>query len=145
MPLSTSPVCSWMQIPTTFKITNVGMSSVLHPLQQDIQYRNQHRREYYSRVNFTKSMAYTGAPISSSHQSRRQQALCCWFRWQRAPLTIEAGGNLTNLETFSSSQLTGRAIIGLAFDPNNANNLWISHNNPLFPQPPKISQAKSRN
>jgi len=30
---------------------------------------------------------------------------------------------------------TGRAIIGLAFDPNNANNLWISHNNPLFPQP----------
>jgi len=39
----------------------------------------------------------------------------------------------------------GRAIIGLAFDPNNANNLWISHNNPLFPRPPKISQAKSRN
>jgi len=43
--------------------------------------------------------------------------------WQRARWTIEAGGNLTNLETFSSSQLTGRAIIGLAFDPNNANNL----------------------
>jgi len=38
----------------------------------------------------------------------------------------EVGGNLTNLQTFSPS-LAGRAIIGLAFDPNNANNLWLSH------------------
>jgi len=40
---------------------------------------------------------------------------------------------LTNLQTFSPSQLAGRAIIGLAFDPNNANNLWLSHNDPHSP------------
>jgi len=67
---------------------------------------------------------HTGAPISSlvisSDGSRLYAAGLDGSvrRW-----TIEAGGNLTNLETFSSSQLTGRAIIGLAFDPNNANNL----------------------
>jgi len=84
--MSTSPVCSWMQIPTTpLKSPTSGMSSVLpssltagHSIQEPAP------AWYYSRVNFTKSMAY-GCSISSSHQSRRQQALCCWFRWQRAP------------------------------------------------------------
>jgi len=47
---------------------------------------------------------------------------------------------LTNLQTFSPSQLAGRAIIGLAFDPNNANN--FSHNDPLFPQPAQDFSGK---
>jgi len=41
-----------------------------------------------------------------------------------------------------TSQLAGRAIIGLAFDPNNANNLWLSHNDPLFPQPAQDFSGK---
>lgn len=87
-------------------------------------------------VNFIKSTAYTGAPISSLVISPDGSNLYAAGldgkvrRW-----TIGSSGNLTNLQTFSPSQLAGRAIIGLAFDPNNTDNLWISHNDPLFPQP----------
>lgn len=87
-------------------------------------------------VAFTKSTAYTGDPISSLiispdggslYAASLDGKVHCW--------TIEAGGNLSNLQTFAPAQLAGRAIIGIAFDPNNPSNLWISHNDPLFPMP----------
>ena len=87
-------------------------------------------------VSFTKSTAYAGDPISSLIISPDGGSLYGVgldgkvHRW-----TIEAGGNLSNLQTFAPAQLAGRAIIGVAFDPNNPNNLWISHNDPLFPMP----------
>ena len=96
-----------------------------------------------SGVNFAISTAYTGAPISSLVINPSGDSLYAagldgnLRRW-----TIEAGGNLTNLQTFSPSALTGRAIIGITFDPNNANDLWISHNNPLFPQPAEDFSGK---
>lgn len=87
------------------------------------------------RVNFAKSTVYTGAPISSLVMSPDGNKLYAagldgnLRRW-----TINSSGNLTNLQTFSSSLLAGRAIIGITFDPNNANVLWLSHNDPIpFP------------
>ena len=94
-------------------------------------------------VNFTKSMAYTGAPISSLVINPDGSMLYAAGldgkvrRWN-----IEVDGNLANLQTFSPSQLADRAIIGLAFDPNNANDLWLSHNDPLFPQPAQDFSGK---
>lgn len=91
-------------------------------------------------VKFTKSVEYTGAnadPISSlviSPDGNKLYAATLDGKLRR--WTIEANsGNLTNPEVFAPTKLRSRAIIGLTFDPNNANNLWISHNNPLFPQP----------
>lgn len=94
-----------------------------------------------SGVKFTKSTVYgmdgTGTPISSLVTSPDGSKLYAAtlngkvYRW-----TInDISGKLTNLQVFAPSGLRSRAIIGLAFDPNNPNNLWISHNNPLFPQP----------
>ncbi len=93
-----------------------------------------------SEVRFTKSIEYTGAnadPISSlviSPDGNKLYAATLDGKLRR--WNIEANsGNLTNPEVFAPSRLRNRAIIGLTFDPNNASNLWISHNNPLFPQP----------
>lgn len=53
--------------------------------------------------------------------------------------TIQSDGTLANLQTFSG--LTGndparpRAIVGIAFDPTDANVLWVSHNDTVFQQP----------
>ena len=91
-------------------------------------------------VNFTKSVVYgsttaPGDPMSSLTISPDGNNLYAStldgkiLRWN-----IEANtGNLTHLDTFNLG--SGRAIIGLTFNPNDANELWISHNDPLFPQP----------
>lgn len=107
-----------------------------------------------SPVNFTKSTAYEGAnvisdPISSLTVSPDGNNLYAstldgkLHRWNIA----DNSGKLTNLETFAPSRLAGRAIIGLTFNPNQPNELWISHNDPLYPQPAedftgKISKLK---
>ncbi|NJR66407.1 MAG: hypothetical protein HC772_15525 [Leptolyngbyaceae cyanobacterium CRU_2_3] len=90
-------------------------------------------------VSFTKSQVFSGSPISSLLVSPNGSYLYSAAldgvlrRW-----SIGSSGNLTNLQTFSG--LVGnpnapRAIIGLAFDPNNSNVLWVSHNNSLVVQP----------
>ncbi len=86
-------------------------------------------------VNFTKSTVYgangTGAPLSSLLISPDGDNLYAptldgrILRWD-----IEAGtGKLTNLDTFTVDE--GHAIIGIVFNPNNPNELWISNNDPL--------------
>jgi len=68
--------------------------------------------------------------------------------------TIQSDGTLTNLKTFEG--LAGddptrpRAIIGIAFDPTDANVLWVSHNDTVLEQPAndftgKISKLALRN
>jgi hypothetical protein len=106
-----------------------------------------------STVNFTKSTVYgadgTGDPISSltiSPDGNNVYAATLdgkLHRWNIA----DKSGNLTDLETFAPSQLAGRAIIGLTFNSDKPNELWISHNGPLYPQPAadftgKISKLK---
>jgi hypothetical protein len=86
-------------------------------------------------VNFNKSVVYSGATISSLAISPNGKTLYAASldgklrRWS----IDSSSGNLTNLQIFSG--LAGRAIIGITFDPQNASVLWLSHNDPLFPQP----------
>ncbi len=94
-------------------------------------------------VNFIKSTVYGGStanpgdPVSSLVISPDGNNLYATtldgklHRWNIA----DTSGNLTNLETFNPTQLAGRAIIGITFNPNDSNELWISHNDPIFPQP----------
>lgn len=49
--------------------------------------------------------------------------------------TIDSNGTLSSKQTFAPTRLARRAIIGITFDPNNPNQLWISHNDPVYPQP----------
>jgi len=48
-------------------------------------------------------------------------------RWDIDPAT----GSLSNEQTFAPEGLAFRAIIGITFDPNDPNTLWISNNDPL--------------
>jgi len=95
-------------------------------------------------INFSKSTVYgsdgTGASLSSlvvSPDSTKLYASAldgALRRW-----TIESDGTLTDLQTFTG--LAGndpthpRAIVGIAFDPADANVLWVSHNDTVFQQP----------
>ena len=88
-----------------------------------------------SRVNFAKSTVFTGAPISSLVIGPDGKLYAAGLNGNLGRWTIDSSGNLTNLEVFAPQQLAGRAIIGLAFDPNNPNNLWITNNDSLFTQP----------
>ena len=89
-------------------------------------------------VNFTKSLVYGGvdnggAPISSLVISPDGTKLYAAGldgkvrRWNINGTT----GSLSGLQTFT----VGGAIIGLAFDPNNSNNLWLSSNGSLATRP----------
>ena len=54
--------------------------------------------------------------------------------------TIDGSGNLTNLQTFDGLVGTSgidapRAIIGITFDPDDPNVLWVSHNDTIFVDP----------
>lgn len=100
-------------------------------------------------VNFDKSTVYggdgTGAAISSLVISPDGNTLYAAAldgmlrRW-----TINSDGTLSDQKFFEPPKLAGRAIIGIAFDPNNANVLWISHNDPIpFPDSTgKVTPAK---
>ncbi len=75
-------------------------------------------------VNFTKSTVYgaggTGDPISSltiSPDGNNLYAATLDGKLRRWTID-DISGNLTNLETFAPTQLAGRAIIGLTFNPN---------------------------
>lgn len=97
-------------------------------------------------VSFTKSTVYGGDPLASLVISPDGNNLYAatldgkLHRWNIA----DTSGNLTNLETFNPTQLNGRAIVGLTFNPSNLNELWISHNDPVpFPDATgKLTPAK---
>lgn len=94
-------------------------------------------------VNFTQQQVYNGAPISSLAISPDGSKLYgtgldgSLHRW-----TINSSGRLSGEQIFRNPQLAGRAIIGIAFDPSNPRALWISHNNPLEPEPAKDFTGK---
>lgn len=93
-------------------------------------------------VSFGKSQVYNGAPLSSLAMSPDGNKLYAAAldgkirRW-----TVDSQGTLSSPETLSIG-LDGRAIIGIVFDPENPNVLWISHNNPIYPQPAKDFTGK---
>lgn len=82
-------------------------------------------------VNFDQSIVFTGAPLSSLLMSPDNQFLYATAldgelrRWQ-----VAADGSLTGLQTFSGLVGSGDAheLIGIAFDPTNANVLWVVQN-----------------
>lgn len=87
------------------------------------------------KVKFIKSLVYTGTPMTSLLIGPDSKTLYASTldgnlrRW-----TIDStSGNLTNEQTFGG--LAGRTIIGIAFDPKNSHVLWVTHNDPLVPQP----------
>lgn len=95
-------------------------------------------------VNFKQQQVYKGAPISSLAISPDGSKLYgagldgSVHRW-----TINSStGKLSGEQIFRNPQLAGRAIIGITFDPNNPRALWISHNNPLEPEPAKDFSGK---
>ncbi|PPS41412.1 Ig-like domain-containing protein [Chroococcidiopsis sp. TS-821] len=91
-----------------------------------------------SKVNFTKQSVYQGAPLASLTLGPDGKLYAAGLDGKIRRWNIEAGsGQLSNLQTFAPAKLDGRAIIGITFDPKNPNHLWISHNDPLFPQPAK--------
>ena len=89
-------------------------------------------------VKFTKSLVYDnvnngGAPISSlviSPDGTKLYAADLNGKLRRWNIN-STNGSLSGLQTFT----VGGAIVGLAFDPNNSNNLWISDNASLYPRP----------
>lgn len=94
-------------------------------------------------VNFIQQQVYKGAPISSLAISPDGSKLYgagldgSLHRW-----TINSSGRLSGEQIFKNPQLAGRAIIGITFDPSNPRALWISHNNPLEPEPAKDFTGK---
>jgi hypothetical protein len=96
-------------------------------------------------ATFSKTQVYSGGAVSTIVLDPAGTKLYAAFldgsihRWTVSATT----GGLSNEETFTG--LTGRAVVGLAFDPTNANMLWVSHNAPVFPQPaPDFSGKISR-
>lgn len=90
-----------------------------------------------SSAQFTKSLVYGnvdqgGPPISSLVISPDGTKLYAagldgyLRRWN-----INSNGTLSGLQSFK----VGGAIVGLTFDPNNSNVLWLSDNDPLYPRP----------
>ena len=122
----------------TFRITN-GVrdqsGATFIPYSKTFNTGTDSRVSIDSRVNFTKSTVFTGAPISSLVVSPDGKLYAAALDGSLRRWTIDSSGNLTNLQTFAPQQLAGRAIIGLAFDPKNPNNLWITDNNSLLKQP----------
>lgn len=95
-------------------------------------------------VRFSQQQVYRGALISSLVISPDGSKLYgagldgSVHRW-----TINSStGKLSGEQIFRNKQLAGRAIIGITFDPSNPRALWISHNNPLQPEPAKDFSGK---
>lgn len=89
------------------------------------------------RVRFTKRAVYggngVGASISSLVIGPDGKLYGASIDGNLRRWTIDAAGNLTNLETYTG--LSGRAIIGIAFDPLNPNVIWLSNNASIYVQP----------
>jgi hypothetical protein len=85
-------------------------------------------------ANFSKTEVFSGDAISSVVMAPDGSYLYASFlggeikRW-----SVGSDGLLSNEQTFSG--LAGRAIIGIVFDPLDGGVLWVSHNDPVYPQP----------
>lgn len=91
----------------------------------------------YSSVEFTKSTVYQGSPISSLAIAPDSMLYATTLDGKILRWDIDSLGNLENLQTYAPVELNDRAIIGATFEPNTSDqlNLWISNNDPLYPQP----------
>ena len=85
-------------------------------------------------VTFTGTTIFEGGPISSVvvGPDGRLYASFLGGELTRWDIDVSTGG-LSNEQTFAG--LSGRAIIGIVFDPLDPNVLWVAHNAPMFPQP----------
>lgn len=90
-----------------------------------------------SSVQFTKSTVYQGSAISSLAIAPDSRLYATTLDGKILRWDIDSSGNLENLQTYTPAELNNRAIIGAAFEPNTSDqlNLWISNNDPLYPQP----------
>lgn len=90
-----------------------------------------------SSVEFTKSTVYQGDPISSLVIAPDSMLYATTLDGKILRWDIDSSGNLENLQTYAPAELNHRAIIGATFEPNTSDqlNLWISNNDPLYPQP----------
>lgn len=90
-----------------------------------------------SSVQFTKSTVYEGSAISSLAIAPDLRLYATTLDGKILRWDIDSSGDLENLQTYAPEELNNRAIIGAAFEPNTSDqlNLWISNNDPLYPQP----------
>lgn len=88
-------------------------------------------------VNFSRRTVYSGASVSSLVISPDGKLYAAGLDGSLRRWAIADDGSLSNEQVFndSNNNLTGRAIIGLAFDPNKPNDLWVTHNNTILTQP----------
>lgn len=90
-------------------------------------------------VNFAKSTVYTGAPISTLLISpNKGQLYAAGLDGSLRRWNINSSGDLVGEKLFkdgANNPLTGRAIIGMAFNPNISNDLylWTTNNSPVDP------------
>lgn len=88
-------------------------------------------------VSFSKRVVYTGAPISSMLVSPQGKLYAAGLDGSLRRWTINGDGTLSGEQVFNdkNKKLTGRAIIGITFNPQISNDLylWTTNNNPVDP------------
>lgn len=82
-------------------------------------------------VKFLKTVVFSGASLSSLVIGPDNKLYAAALDGKLRRWTMDSSGNLMNLETLALPQIAGRAIIGICFEPNQPNILWLSHNNPV--------------
>ena len=84
-------------------------------------------------VQFTWTTVYNGDGSGNVKFGPDHKLYATFLNGNIARWTLDSAGNLTNEELFQG--FAGRAVIGLAFDPNNSNLLWVVNDDPVFPEP----------
>ena len=84
-------------------------------------------------VNFEKKTVYQGSPNFSLTVGPDGKLYGAGFDGVIRRWTIQPNGDLSNLQEFNA--LAGRTIIGLTFDPDDPDMIWVTNNAPLFPFP----------
>ena len=84
-------------------------------------------------VQFTQSVPYVGGGATNLTIGPDGRLYAAFIDGTIGRWSIGTDGSLSGMETFSG--LSGRAIIGLVFDPHNPTLLWVTDNDPVYPQP----------
>jgi len=84
-------------------------------------------------AQFGNTTVYSGDGASALTMGPDHKLYAGFLNGNIARWTIDPSGTLSNQETFTG--FAGRALTGMVFDQNNPNTLWITNNDPVFPQP----------